>query len=287
MKNILLTLIGLSTLSLSLAQGPVGGAPSVDAATREMLSTQGYQVVQSPLDIATLYNVATSEILLAADAVVSEEVADTLRRAMTERGVAVYILTRDDTVDASKSYVGSLAAAGASVRTAEASGNFALIDRQWAVVGPMAAGWPKVGVQEPLPLIDPELEAGTDLLSWFYDTAEERATMQEQALAAAREAASSGDNAVLGACEDQLSVSSIAQLLMGGALPTSTTPPPATTPSDGTAPQPEEPELADPSCYAYAEPTGLTTLIMEPNYVYQLLDGYYKAFVQAASFGGG
>lgn len=287
MKNILLTLIGLSTLSLSLAQGPVGGTPTVDAATREMLSTQGYQVVQSPLDIATLYNVATSEILLAADAVVSEEVADTLRRAMTERGVAVYILTRDDTVDASESYVGSLAAAGASVRTAEASGNFALIDRQWAVVGPMAAGWPKVGVQEPLPLIDPELEAGTDLLSWFYDTADERATMQEQALAAAREAAASGDNAALGACEDQLSISSIAQLLMGGALPTPTTPPPATTPSDGTTPQPEAPELADPACYAYAEPTGLTTLIMEPNYVYQLLDGYYKAFVQAASFGGG
>lgn len=287
MKHILLTLIGLSTLSLSLAQGPVGGAPSVGAATREMLSTQGYQVVQSPLDIATLYNVATSEILLAADAVVSEDVADTLRRAMTERGVAVYILTRDDTVDASESYVGSLAAAGASVRTAEASSNFALIDRQWAVVGPMAAGWPKVGVQEPLPLIDPELEAGTDLLSWFYDTAEERATMQEQALAAAREAAASGDNAALGACEDQLSISSIAQLLMGGALPTPTTPPPTTTPSDGTTPQPEAPELTDPSCYAYAEPTGLTTLIMEPNYVYQLLDGYYKAFVQATSYGGG
>lgn len=111
--------------------------------------------------------------------------------------------------------------------------------------------------------------------------------MQEQALAAAREAAASGNNAVLGACEDQLSISSIAQLLMGGALPTPTTPPPTTTPSDGTTPQPEAPELADPSCYAYAEPTGLTTLIMEPDYVYQLLDGYYKAFVQATSYGGG
>lgn len=285
MKNTLLALTGLATLSLTFAQETVGRAPTVDALTREMLTTQGYQVVQSPTDIATLYNVATSEILLAADAVVSEEVADTLRRAMVERGVSLYILTREDTVDAAESYVQSLAAAGASVRTAEASGNFALIDRKWAVVGPMAAGWPKVGVQEPLPLIDPELEAGTDLLTWFYETAEERSELQEAALTAARDAAAAGENATLAACEDQLSVSSIAQLLMGGALPT--TPPPAPAPEDGSTAQPEAPELADPSCYAYAEPTGLTTLIMEPNYVYQLLDGYYQAFVQATSFGGG
>ena len=285
MKKTLLTLVGLSTLSLSFAQAPAGGAPTVDAATREMLTTQGYQVVQSPTDIATLYNVATSEILLAADAVVSEEVADTLRRAMVERGVGLYILTRADTVDAAESYVGSLAAAGASVRVGEASGNFALVDRKWAVVGPMAAGWPKVGVQEPLPLLDPELEPGTDLLTWFYDTAEERSLMREEALAAAREAASAGENATLSACEVQLGVSSIARLLMGGALPT--TPPATTPPEGGSAPQPEPPTLADPSCYAYAEPTGLTTLIMEPNYVYGLLDGYYQAFVQAASYGGG
>ena len=165
----------------------------------------------------------------------------------------------------------------------EASGNFALVDRKWAVVGPMAAGWPKVGVQEPQPLIDPELEPGTDLLTWFYDTAGERAALQEEALAAAREAA--GENATLSACEVQLGVSSIARLLMGGALPI--TPPVTTPPEGGSAPQPEPPELADPSCYAYAEPTGLTTLIMEPNYVYGLLDGYYQAFVQATSYGGG
>jgi hypothetical protein len=121
-------------------------------------------------------------------------------------------------------------------------------------------------------------------LTWFYETAEERATLQEEALAASRDAAAAGENATLGACEDQLAISSIAQLLMGGALPTT---PPAPAPEDGSTPQPEAPELADPSCYAYAEPTGLTTLIMEPNYVYQLLDGYYQAFVQATSFGGG
>jgi len=283
MKNILLTLIGLFVLSLSFAQAPTGGAPEVDAATREMLATQGYQVVQSPVDIATIYSLATSEILLAADAIVSEEVADTLRRAMVERGVSLYILTREDTVDAPESYVRSLAAAGANVRVAEASGNFALVDREWAVVGPMAAGWPKVGVQEPLPLIDPELEPGTDLLTWFHETAEERSAMQEAALQAVREAAAAGENEALAACEEQLSISSIAQLLMGGALPTT---PPAPPPDDGTTTEPEAPELADPGCYAYAEPTGLTTLIMEPNYVYQLLDGYYQAFVLAESYGG-
>ena len=87
----------------------------------------------------------------------------------------------------------------------------------------------------------------------------------------------------MGICEEQLAISSIAQLLMGTTLPSA---PPATTPEDGTAPQPEAPALADPSCYAYAEPTGLTTLIMEPNYVYGLLDGYYQAFVAAESYGG-
>ena len=280
MKKTLLTLIGLSVLSLSFAQAPAGGAPTVDAATREMLAKVGYQVVSSPQDIATLYNVATSEILIAADAIVSEEVADTLRRAMVERGVSLYILTREDTVDAPESYVRSLTAAGASVRVAEAGANFALVDREWAVVGPMAAGWPKVGVQEPLPLIDPELEAGTDLLGWFYDTAEERAAMREEALLAAQGGETSP---TMGVCEERLAISSIAQLLMGTTLPSA---PPAMTPEDGTTSQPEAPALADPSCYAYAEPTGLTTLIMEPTYVYQLLDGYYQAFVAAEPYGG-
>lgn len=275
MKQTLLTLAGL-TLGLSFAQAPAGGAPTVDAATREMLAKVGYQVVQSPQDIATLYNVATSEILVAADAIVSEEVADTLRRAMVERGVGVYILTREDTVDAPESYVRSLTAAGASVRVAESGANFALVDRAWAVVGPMAAGWPKVGVQEPLPLIDPELEAGTDLLGWFYDTAEERSALREEA----RLAAQGGETSpAMGVCEEQLALSSIAQLLMGTTLP-------GTPPESGTTPQPEAPALADPSCYAYAEPTGLTTLIMEPNYVYGLLDGYYQAFVAAEPYGG-
>lgn len=279
MKNPLLTLIGL-TLTLSFAQAPAGGAPTVDAATREMLAKVGYQVVSSPQDIATLYNVATSEILIAADAIVSEEVADTLRRAMVERGVSLYILTREDTVDAPESYVRSLTAAGASVRVAEAGANFALVDREWAVVGPMAAGWPKVGVQEPLPLIDPALEAGTDLLTWFYDTAEERDAMREEALLAVQAGETSP---TMGICEEQLAISSIAQLLMGTTLPSA---PPATTPEDGTTSQPEAPALADPSCYAYAEPTGLTTLIMEPTYVYQLLAGYYQAFVAAEPYGG-
>jgi hypothetical protein len=280
MKKTLLTLFSLSTLSLSFAQAPAGGAPTVDAATKEMLAKVGYQVVSSPQDIATLYNVATSEILIAADAIVSEEVADTLRRAMVERGVSLYILTREDTVDAPESYVRSLTAAGASVRVAEAGANFALVDREWAVVGPMAAGWPKVGVQEPLPLIDPELEAGTDLLTWFYETAEERDALREEALLAAQ----SGETSpTMGVCEEQLAISSIAQLLMGTTLSSA---PPATTPEDGTTSQPEAPALADPSCYAYAEPTGLTTLIMEPTYVYQLLDGYYRAFVAAEPYGG-
>lgn len=281
MKQTLLTLIGLSTLSLSFAQATAGGALPVNAATREMLAKVGYQVVSSPQDIATLYNVATSEILIAADAIVSEEVADTLRRAMVERGVSLYILTREDTVDAPESYVRSLTAAGASVRVAESGANFALVDREWAVVGPMAAGWPKVGVQEPLPLIDPELEAGTDLLTWFYDTAEERSLMREEALLAAQGGETSP---TMGICEEQLAISSIAQLLMGTTLPST---PPVTTPEDGTTSQPEAPALADPSCYAYAEPTGLTTLIMEPTYVYQLLDGYYQAFVAAEPYGGG
>ena len=279
MKNTLFTLIGL-TLSLSFAQAPAGGTPTVDAATREMLAKVGYQVLSSPRDIATLYNVATSEILIAADAIVSEEVADTLRRAMVERGVSVYILTREDTVDAPESYVRSLTAAGASVRVAESGANFALVDREWAVVGPMAAGWPKVGVQEPLSLLDPELEAGTDLLTWFYDTAEERSLMQEEALLASRGGETS---TTMGVCEEQLAISSIAQLLMGTTLPGA---PPAATPEDGTTARPEVPALADPSCYAYAEPTGLTTLIMEPSYVYGLLDGYYQAFVVAEPYGG-
>lgn len=279
MRRTLLALIGV-TLSVSFAQAPAGGAPTVDAATKEMLAKVGYQVVRSPQDIATLYNVATSEILIAADAIVSKEVADTLRRAMVERGVSLYILTREDTVDAPESYVRSLTAAGANVRVAESAANFALVDREWAVVGPMAAGWPKVRVQEPLPLIDPELEAGTDLLTWFYDTAEERSAMREEALLAAQGGETSP---TMGICEEQLAISSIAQLLMGTTLSSA---PPATTPEDGTTSQPEAPALADPSCYAYAEPTGLTTLIMEPNYVYQLLDGYYQAFVAAESYGG-
>ena len=122
--------------------------------------------------------------------------------------------------------------------------------------------------------------AGTDLLTWFYDSAEERSAMLEAAQLAAQGEAPTN---TMGVCEEQLAISSIAQLLMGTTLPST---PPATTPEDGTAATPQAPALADPSCYAYAEPTGLTTLIMEPSYVYQLLDGYYQAFVAADPFGG-
>ena len=280
MKQTLLTLIGLLSLSLAFAQAPAAASPTVDAATQDMLAKVGYQILSSPQDVTTLYNLATGEILIAADAIVSEEVADTLRRAVVERGVALFILTRDDTVDAAASYVKSLAAAGATVRTTETGANFALVDRQWAVVGPMAAGWPKVGVQAPLPLIDPELEAGTDLLSWFYDTAQERRAQLEEAQLAAQ---GDAETSATGVCEEQLAVSSVAQLLMGTTLSGA---PPAATLNDGTTSAPDAPALADPSCYAYAEPTGLTTLIMEPTYVYGLLDGYYQAFVAAEPLGG-
>lgn len=279
----------------------------------QMLATSGYHVISTEQDVTTLYNVATQEILLAADAIVSETVADALRRAMTERGVSVYILTRKDTIELPDSYVQSLQQAGAKVRVAELSSNFAIIDRESALMGAMAAGFPKLSVQQPVASIDPELEPGTDMLEYMYETNEERRQMLQDAMsiisASAPPPRDDGgievevtpiDNAgitpeMYQACQEQLSTSSIAELFTSGSIgdllgPVNVsnetaqgTMTPVEPGAEGAAPLPD---LAENACYEYATPTGLTTLMMEPTFVNELIDGYYQAYEQADDHGG-
>lgn len=328
----LITLIPIALLSLATAQvnappaaqppanqppaatpPPTEQLPTVDPSVmgglfEQMIATSGYHVIGTPQDVVTVYNVATDEILLAADAIVSEDVADAIRSAMVERGVSVYILTRKDTIDLPESYVQSLQQAGAKVRVTELSANFALIDRKNALMGAMAAGFPKVSVQPPVATIDPELAPGTDMLEYFYDTNTERRQMIEDAFAIISETAPTPEpregeievevepvqgynetpptTEMYQACQEQLSSSSIASLLTNGSVEIGG-------PAQGQLePVPEggeatpAPLLADNACYEYAEPTGITTLVMEPTFVEQLIDGYYQAYELAEDYGG-
>lgn len=329
MKSTIILLF-LVTLSVSLAQvnappttqPPTTTAPGeilpqtpVDPSVmgglfEQMIATAGYQVINTPQDVVTVYNVAAEEILIAADAIVSEDVAEAIRRAMVERGVNVYILTRNDTIDLPESYVKSLQQAGAKVRVSEVASNFALIDRKSALMGAMAAGFPKISVQPPVATIDPVLEAGTDMLEYFYETNAERRQMMEDAFTIIQENAPEtepevGEIAVdverVGGyneitptsemyqqCQEQLSSSSIASLITNGFMVIGG-------PGEGEMqPVPESeqdagqmtPLLAENACYEYAEPTGLTTMIMEPTYVNELIGGYYQAYELADDYGG-
>jgi hypothetical protein len=91
-------------------------------------------------EVAQAIASASSEIMLATDVLRSEEIAEAIRVAVVTRGVPVYILTPEESVEDPSSYLVSLALAGANVRVGPVEGSFVTIDRQSVVVGVLVSG---------------------------------------------------------------------------------------------------------------------------------------------------
>ncbi len=91
-------------------------------------------------EVAQAIASASSEIMLATDVLRSEEIAEALRLAIVNRGVPVYILTPEESVEDAASYLVGLALAGANLRTGPVEGSFVTLDRQSVVVGVLVSG---------------------------------------------------------------------------------------------------------------------------------------------------
>lgn len=100
----------------------------------------GAQAITTNEDLVQTVNTASGEIMLAAPTLHSVEVADALRLAIVERGVAVYILTPAAGIEDPASYVMSLALTGAALSVAPADSPFLVIDRTTLVTGPLLSG---------------------------------------------------------------------------------------------------------------------------------------------------
>ena len=125
------------------------------------------QEVASSADIATLLDGATQEVLLAAPKMRSRAVAEALREALVVRGVDVYLLLPDATVDERASYALGLGLAGAAVRLSEAVGEpFVVIDRATLVIGPLVGALD--GTEAGRTVVRRDAGAVEQAVAWFY-----------------------------------------------------------------------------------------------------------------------
>jgi hypothetical protein len=117
----------------------------------------GQEIVTQPIaDTEALVEVITSstqELLLVTDVFRNEAVADAVKNALTERGVAVYVLAPEDLVTDLGSYFGTLAQSGAVIHTQEATGAFLVIDRKYVIQGSMLGSLPEAQAVAPTMLI--------------------------------------------------------------------------------------------------------------------------------------
>lgn len=127
-KRAMLVLVVLAAFAVAQGQAPEEQEPP------------SYRILGSSADVALVISMATEELMVTADVMRSEEVAEALRQAMVTRGVPVYIMTLPENVEENASYFASLALAGANVRLSQVQGNFIVVDRRMVVAGPMVAG---------------------------------------------------------------------------------------------------------------------------------------------------
>jgi len=120
----LLVITVLATTLTGAAQAPI--TPNTEM---RMLETSN--------DVAAYVDAAHSEILLSAYMLRVQRVAESLRRAIVERGVPVYILTTEGGLQENASYAKSLALAGAHVRSSHANADLLIVDRYYSVNGPL------------------------------------------------------------------------------------------------------------------------------------------------------
>ena len=96
-----------------------------------------YETYTNNAEIALTIDTATEEIMLVTDTLNVEAVADSIRKAVVERGVEVYIITLAETTNSDANYITGLALAGAAVRLGPVEGALMIIDRELTITGPM------------------------------------------------------------------------------------------------------------------------------------------------------
>jgi len=111
-------------------QDIVGNA---DAVARTQ--TQAYEVVTGFQTVVDVINETEEEILLRVNTLRNVELAEALRAALVERGVAVYMLIPTTGLEDNGSYFLALASIGAKVRIADGTGAFLVSDRETTIFG--------------------------------------------------------------------------------------------------------------------------------------------------------
>jgi hypothetical protein len=143
MKWLMIILIVVSFTRAQQQNAAQPNAPTVQsngqAVPLQLYPDNAQQLTQFS-EVAQAINSASSEIMLATDVLRSQEIAEAIRVAVVNRGVAVYILTPAESVEDSASYLVSLALAGANVRLGPVEGSFVTLDRQSVVVGVLVSG---------------------------------------------------------------------------------------------------------------------------------------------------
>ena len=99
------------------------------------------RMINTSNDVLPFIDAGTQEILVSAYMLRVQGIAEALRRAMVERGAAVYILTTPEGLNENASYAKSLALAGANVRSGYANAELLIVDRTYVINGPL------IGVQ--------------------------------------------------------------------------------------------------------------------------------------------
>jgi hypothetical protein len=121
----------MTPASQTLAQGTMSGGDT---------PLPPYMVLGTPGQVAEVVGQAVQEVLVASDVLRSQEVANALRKAITTRGVPVYVLTFPEAAGENASYASSLSLAGAQVALSPIGGSFMVVDRRLTVAGPMVGG---------------------------------------------------------------------------------------------------------------------------------------------------
>ncbi len=127
------------------------------------------RLLESPKMVGGVMYAATQEILLVVPSLRSKEVADSLRRAATERGTVVYILADASLIEERASYLPGLSLLKGNVQVRLLRGlrtGQAVVDRKLLLSGPLL-------VDIPNPLEPGRTEASTSLtdinrsINWF------------------------------------------------------------------------------------------------------------------------
>lgn len=134
------------------------------------------QPLPTPTAVAKLIDAAQNEILLQATTLQQHDIADALRRAVVQRGVAVFVLVSPRGANEPASYTQGLALAGAHVRVATVTTNVMIIDRTYVAHGLLLARAPRPGENASPTRYTQTRQAATDASAAFV-TAFQRAAV--------------------------------------------------------------------------------------------------------------